>query len=313
MKKAIVGVEELEDRPVRIHETSRFVDGKLEHIRLIVQCADTRRNIAERPLGLRPPFELGLRGAELIDQAAVGDGHRRVVGEETHQLDRRAVEEVRLTRIDPEHAEGLVVGDEGRCDQGADADPANNRVGTGGMLETRVRPVVTRNCNPAFGDSQAEQPLPDSQLQPPQNPSRARIGYASTEGPANQALLVDTVDQPSVRLEQACGLVHGELEQLVWLADRGQARGDLRQRSLLVHALGELLAGPGQLGNQLSVGDRTCRVVREGPDHRCVVLVEGFPTARERGQDSGCTILDQQGRDEHRTVAKARDSPVGAW
>ena len=99
-------------RAIGLQQPLRLVDDPLEHLVGIPDRRDSARDLTKRPFRLGTSLELGARRGQLVDEPAIGNGDRCVVGEQPEELDVRRVEEVRLVGVDAEYTERLAIGDE---------------------------------------------------------------------------------------------------------------------------------------------------------------------------------------------------------
>ena len=118
-------------RAIGLQQPLRLVDDPLEHLVGIPDRRDSARDLTKRPFRLGTSLELGARRGQLVDEPAIGNGDRCVVGEQPEELDVRRVEEVRLVGVDAEYTERLAIGDQRGRDERADANAADHLVRPG--------------------------------------------------------------------------------------------------------------------------------------------------------------------------------------
>ena len=212
---------------IGLEEALRILDDALEDLVRVAQGGDAGRDVAQRALGLGPAGEGLARALELVDEPGVGDGDRGLLGEAAQHRGIELVEGIGIVADDLDRAERSGLADDRRGDQVAHRRELGQRVGQVVVLELGGA-VVADMDDPSLGHGLAGHALPE-----PEAVHLERLalldGQAGVVRPDQAlALRVVLVDHRAVGPEQPARLVDDVLEDLVRLAQRGDARGDLR-------------------------------------------------------------------------------------
>ena len=223
----LLRVEDVQDRAVGVDQPARLVDGPLEDRIEVGGTADPCRDLAQAALDLGAPGQLTARPVEVGDEAGIGHGRSRVVGERSNERDLGGVERLGPDRERAERAEHLVAADHRRDDHRADPHVLDDLVRVGRVREGRVVRVVIGLDDRTIGNGSAEHSRSDRQLDPPDPAAAARAADAGIEREAQDAGVgVEQVDHRAVRVQEAGGLVDRAHEHRV---DAGSVRRDRRR------------------------------------------------------------------------------------
>ena len=113
-------------------------------------------------------------------------------------------------------------------------------------------------------------------------------------------LVAEEIDGHAARLEQAGRSIDDRLEDLLLIAHRADAGGDLAQRPLGVGGLGEVGLGARQLVDEAGVRDGDGGLAGERSDEADIGLVEGVALLRVDLDDAERTRVARDRRGDHR-------------
>ncbi len=169
------------------------------------------------------------------------------------------------------------------------------------MLKTVI--VRKRPTEYALAGSERDRPQPGS--------LRALLD-TGVIGPLETARhrIEEVHDGPVGPQQRGCRL-HGSLQQLAAVADRGEARRQLAQRLLRGGSPRDLDSGRRDLPDQPRVGNRHGRVTRQRPDERLLGLAELVGPTDIRAERAHRLIADDDRRDDHRANAEVAGDRVG--
>ena len=221
--------------PVALEQTPRLLHHPLEELVGIGQGGDPSCDIAQRALGLGPASESAPRALQLLDKARVGDGDRRLFGEAAEDHGVELVERRWLVTHHLDRTERSGVADDRRRDEPADVRQLGQRIGQDVVVEFSGLVVVDEEDAP-LGDRLAGDTLADAEGVELQRLALG-FGQARVVRPYERvAIRVVLVDHRAVRAEEALRLVDDGLQDLVRLAQGGDAGGDLAKGALRLGA-----------------------------------------------------------------------------
>ena len=113
-----------------------------------------------------------------------------------------------------------------------------------------------------------------------------------------------------VRADEPAGLLHDQLEDLVRVAQRGDAGRDLAQRALVLGQPGELAARHVEVVDEPRVRDRDGRLGREALDEVGVALAERVRPGRVDLEGAQRPGVGDDRRRQHRAIARRLEEPV---
>ena len=115
-----LGVVLVDPGAVRFEQPGRLVDDPLEDLGRVQDGRHAGCDLAQRPLGIGAPGDLGPGALQLLDQAGVRDRDGRLVGEGRQQAGVLGIEGVGPVRVGVDDAEHLVAMDQRRGDHRPD-------------------------------------------------------------------------------------------------------------------------------------------------------------------------------------------------
>ncbi len=219
--------------PVGAQQPRSSGHGALDDARRVVERGHLRRDRRQGALCLDSV-------AQLVVEAGVDRGDRGLSGERLHQLGIRFLERVAPAREDGDGPQRSLLAGERRRHLGAEAVLAHECVGVDGVLEGVIGQVVAGPHHAPLRNGAATEPLADVEERLLADHLRLAIKIPDRGAEAVRAI-VEQVDDCRIAAQQAPRLVDGSLVHRVRLANRGDLRRDLGQRSLRLDATGERL------------------------------------------------------------------------
>ena len=233
-----------------------------------------------------------LRVAEELVEPGVGHRDRGLVGEDLEPGDRLVVDLARGPERDRERADDLARRRTQRGDcASADAQACGDVLVVRLVRHSRVDEVVIGADRSAERGGEAVDAAIEGELEVEHPAARGVVDPGRDDRHEVGALLGHEREVRAVGAEEAARLVDDELEDLVGIADGGDACRDLAQRLLRVDAARELLLGAGELVDEPGVGDGDRRLRRERLDDRDVVVVERVRCGRQDAERAERAML----------------------
>ena len=251
-----LGVVQVDPGTVRLEEAGRLLDDLLEDLGRVEDGRHAGGDLAQCPLRVGPPRDLGVGPLELEDQPRVGDGDRGLVGESQQERPVVGVEGVGPVAVDGDRADDDVAVDHRGGDDREDADLAHELVAFRGVSETIVREVIAGPFDALGPDGQAGDPRVRGELGLVEE---VCVGPGPQPDPVGRPHLgrprrSEQVDHRPDRPEQADRGIDHRLEDLVLVAHRADPGGDLAQGPLSVGGPREIGPRGRQLVDETGVG-----------------------------------------------------------
>ena len=306
-------VPQVDPGAVGLEQAGRLVDDLLEHLVGLEDGRHARRDLAQRPLRVGAPGDLGPRALELIDEPRVRDRDRGLVGERRQETGVGLAEGVRAVAVDGDRADDHVAVDERRGDDRADADLAHEGVALGRVdeafvVEVRAGPFdplgAQRAARDAGVERRARRRSRSDMFEDARMPA-SRLDQASAI-----PVVAEQVDHRAGRPEQPDRRVDDRLEDLVLVVRRADAAGDLAQRPLGIGRPGERVARAIELGDEARGPDRDRCLVGDRREQARVGLAPRVGPAARHEQRADRAVLVGQRHGHHRADPRRLDEAV---
>ncbi len=301
---------QVDHRAAAAEEARGLLVDHLEDLVLVAHGGHPCGDLAQCPFGSRRAGLFAPRTGELLDEARVGDGDRRVAGQGLDELTVLGVEGVRATRVHLEDAEPAGVARDRRGDHRAEPGPAEEEVGLRRLRELGDE-VVARHDHPVLG--QRATGCPNAELDPQVG---ALLGgeeqrQARVEGPAQDVRLgVEDVEDRAVGVDQPGRLVDGSLEDRIEIGGTADPSRDLAQAALDLGAPGQLPSRPIEIFDEPGICHGRGRVLGERADERDLGGVERSGPGGERAECAEHLVAADHRGDDHRADPDVLDDPV---
>ena len=258
--------------------------------------------VAVAPLGV----------GQALDKVRVGDRDRGLVGQRLEHVKVLGFEGSWLAVRDrqrPDHALP------GRAERGRRHAAQPEPVGGGDVVllerDALVGQVVRGPDRRAVAGGEAVDPLAQREALRLDPVRHAPVAAGDHDRDQHGRFLVEPREMGTVGCEQALGLLDDLLEDLARVAQRGDPRGDIAERSLALGAELDLGARTRQLGDQAGIGHRDRGLVGKAAEHGRVDLVElGGLGAEDLDRAERAVLADDRRRDQ-RVDAAGLGQPVG--
>ena len=200
----------------------------------VAQRRDLRRDLGEAALGV------GALAHGLV-QARVRHRDCGLAGEHLEQLLVGLPEGIAGLRVNGDRADCALLADERSAHHGSDAVLADVAIRRLRVTEALVREVVAAANDAPLDDRASGDALVEHDRIGLLVALDRQVDGGVPEGPVQAAGLGHELDASPVGVEQPHGFVERALEDVVRVADGGDARGDLADAALGLHAVLELL------------------------------------------------------------------------
>ena len=135
--------EQVEHRAVGAQQALGRIGHGLQDLALVAHRADPGGDLAQRPLGIGGPGQVGAGLGQLTDEPGIGDGDGGLAGQGADEVGIGVVERVALRRVDLDDAERAVVAGDRRGDHRVEAG-ALVELGRLGRGREQARPARRR-------------------------------------------------------------------------------------------------------------------------------------------------------------------------
>ena len=285
--------DELDAAAVGIEEPHGLVEGALQDVTRLPNGGDAGRDRSQRALRLDAALEL-------LVQARVAEHDGRLARQRAEELAVGRVEGVATGRVGADGTDRPLLADERRAHLGLIPEARDPVVGARGVLEGGVGEVVAGPRH--AGARRSLVPAMPCPMLTVTSSASGRLGPDAQDIPEVGELLgagADLVDHHVVGVEQALRLVDRPVEHRRRVAQGRDRGGDLAERALGLHPVGELVRGDLGLGVETGVGENDRRLAGEQAEQLAVIFLEGGRLLRVHADRSDRHAVGDQWSGDH--------------